>query len=427
LKISIADCSGMIFRKRSRAFLANCKDTLRNVKMEARKTSEVLLVVQNNSVPFDKRVWKEARSLKKAGYNVTVISPVTNMDPEKYEEIEEIIVHRFIVSPSRGTIYGYIEEYFTSVCKIFFLFFRIHMKKRFQVVHVANPPDFFWPLALICRVFGIKFIYDQHDLSPEMFKVKYGSGVGCKLLSINERLTVLFAHAIIVVNESFKRRSINLWHAKEGKYYIVRNGPEESFVPHPNPILRLKYKNKKVVLYIGLMTVNDNIEIIVEIARLIIQKEKREDFVFILLGDGEVLESIRVLVRKYGLESYVFFLGMVDHETVMEYLDIADVCIAPDMPNGMNEYLTLIKILEYMKCGRPFVSFALEETMNLAGEAGLFAVSVNDFSEKVLSIVDNPMIGRILGENGKKLVEEKYLWKHSEEKFLRLYEEITHV
>jgi len=383
-----------------------------------------LLIVQNNSFPFDKRVYREATSLKENGYNVFVICPRSNHDKEKELVYEEIHIKRYKDYLAKGGVVSYLLEYASSVLKIFFLFLASVIKNKIDVVHVANPPDFFWPIALTCKLFGIKFIYDQHDLSPEMSMVKFQNRILKKLLMLNEKLTVKFADAIIVVNNNFKERLITEWGTDRNKITVVYNGPHESFRVIQNDAMSDKYKNKKVILYIGLMTVNDNIEVIVNAANELINNRNKKDLHFVLIGDGDVRKKMEELAASYSITKNIEFTGIVNHDMVRKFLNVAEVCIAPDLPNGLNEYLTLVKVLEYMKTSKAFVAFKLKETMDFANGAGLYADDEADFASKIIYLLENPDVSATMGALGSKIINDNYLWSHSEEKLLNLYKSL---
>ncbi len=385
----------------------------------------VLLIVQNNSFPFDRRVYKEALSLKNNGFNVFVICPKSEKENKSFETIDGIEVYRYKDLPASGGKLSYILEYFNSISKIFFKSIKLIFTKKIDAVHVANPPDFFWPLAKFVRLFGVKFIYDQHDLAPEVAKIKFQSNFFHKLLLLNEKLTVKNADGIIVVNNSFKQRLIERYKIDKNLCEIVYNGPPEHFDAKPNEQLISKYQNYKVVLYIGLMAASDNINIIIEAAKKIVFEQNRKNIKFLLVGDGYARASLENLTKQYNLTEYVEFLGLVDYERVKEYLYIADVCVAPDTPNGLNEYLTLVKVLEYLKAGKAFVSFDLLETRVIANESGLYANDLNDYVEKILYLLDNPDIAEKMGQKGKERINRNFLWKHSEQHLLALYDKLS--
>jgi len=384
----------------------------------------ILLIVQNNSFPFDKRVLREAVTLKQNGNNVFVISPMSAHDTEKNTTHEGIKIIRYKDLLAKGKIRDYFFEYLNALIRIFFLTIKIIFKNKIDIVHIANPPDFFWPLAILCKVFGVKFIYDQHDLAPEMSHSKFQSNLIYKLLLINEKLSVKFADAIIVVNKTFKQRLIEKWNINPDKCIVVYNGPPKEFMPIKNDELINQYIDKKIVLYIGLMTVNDHIEVIINVANELINKRGKNNIHFILVGDGDVRKQMEELSNSYNLDNKIEFTGIVDHKRVREFLHLADVCVAPDLPNGLNEHLTLVKVLEYMKCSKAFVAFKLKETMDFSGEAGLYADNDFDFADKIELLLDNPDLEKEMGVKGNKIINDNYLWSHSEKVLLELYHSI---
>jgi glycosyltransferase involved in cell wall biosynthesis len=377
--------------------------------------------VQNISYPFDKRVMKEVSTLKNAGNSLIVISPTSAIDPLLFEQIDGVDVFRYTAPASDGSVIGFICEYAISLAKIYILFLKLYFSRKFEAVHVANPPDFFWPLALLGKLFQIKFIYDQHDLAPEMFRTKFGSGWLYKTLLWNERISALLADRIIVVNKTFKLRSLKNWNLRENKYAVIYNGPDEKFDAIPNECLSQRYRGKKILLYVGLMTVNDNIGLILEVVRQILSTYSKHEIHAILVGGGEIEQEMKNRAKQMGLTGFVEFTGIVNHERVMEFLGVADVCLAPDAPNGLNEFLTLVKILEYMKAGKPFVSLQLPETMEMAQGGGMYAGDVDEFASHITYLLDHPEVAEKLGAEGERIVRERYLWKHSEAILLGLY------
>lgn len=390
-----------------------------------KKKNNILFIIQNASFPFDRRVSKEADSLIQNGYNVYVVCPTSVYDTEKRDTYNGISIYRFKNYLSNSTIKGFFIEYLNSIIKILAFSIYLIFKKKISVVHIANPPDFFWVLAVFCKIVKVKFIFDQHDLSPEMFKIRFSNRFIYKILLWNEKMTVKMSDFVIVVNNSFKKRLENKWKIDNKNCVVVYNGPLNNFQPRPNDNLIERYKNVHVILYVGLMTVTDNIEMVIEAAKKILCELNRTDCFFILLGDGSVRLKLEGEVQKLGISENVKFLGIVDPKIVMEYLYIADVCIAPDRPNGLNEYLTLIKIFEYMKARKPFVAFNLAETKNVAANSGLYAENTDEFADKILYLIDNPNFAKQLGETGYKLVMENFLWEKSEQELLSLYSKLT--
>lgn len=383
---------------------------------------KVLIIVQNNSFPFDKRVSKEAKSLICAGNNVYVISPQSIIDQKKSEYVDGIRVVRYKVQNSDGSFLGFFLEYLVSISKIFMLATKLIIFERIDIIHVANPPDFFWPLAVLGKILKIKFIYDQHDLAPEMLLTKFNSRFLFYLLKLNQLLSLKLANGVIFVNNTF--RDLASEHIANIPTTVVYNGPPSDFDIVNCDELKQKYSNSIVILYVGLMTKNDNIEVVVEVAEIIKRVGYHKHIKFVLVGDGDIRPKIEELVKLKKIESMIEFTGLLPYDSVKKYLSLADVCIAPDKPNGLNEFLTLVKVLEYMKMRKPFVAFKLEETMKMAGDAGLYAGDENEFADNILKLLDSHELREKMGLIGKKIVEDEYSWDIQSKKLIDFYETI---
>jgi glycosyltransferase involved in cell wall biosynthesis len=386
----------------------------------------VLLIVQNNSFPSDKRVAKEALSLKEAGYEVSVISPAFGRDTLRRETWKEIEVFRYRHFESSGGLPGFVLEYGNALIRIFFLALALFVRKPFKSIHVANPPDFFWPMALFFKLFRVRFIFDQHDISAEMYRVnerKEKNGI-YKFLNWNEKMTVRCANGIITTNISIRDRLETLYGLRGKPCRVVYNGPSADFIAKENPELRKKYAGKRVLLYIGEMAGVDCVEVILNAAEAVVREHNRKDCVFILLGDGPDLPRLKVLAEQKDLGDFVEFTGRVSHEEVMHYLAVAEICLVPDEPNGLNEFLTLIKCLEYMKASRPFVAFDLKETRFIAADSALFARDLTEYVQHILHLLDNREQATAMGLAGLVRVEQGFLWSHQIPQLLKLYKQV---
>lgn len=390
------------------------------------KVCSILLIVQNNSFPTDKRVAKEAFSLKEAGYDVSVISPAFGDDQLLRDEWNGMAVYRYRHFESTGGLPGFMLEYANALIRIFFLSLGIFIRKPFKSIHVANPPDFFWPMALFFKLFGVKFIFDQHDIAPEMYRINEGKDKNLiyKILLWCEKLTIKCSSAIITTNQSIKDRIEELYGLGKRPCAIVYNGPNASFMPKANQILIDRYAGKKVVLYIGEMAVVDSIDVVIDVAEELVLKRGRTECRFILVGDGPERERLMALSEKKGLSGYVDFTGRVTHDQVMEYLYVADIGVAPDRENGLNEYLTLIKSLEYLKAKKPFVAFDLKETRNIAGGSALYAKDINEYVEHVAWLLDHPAEADEMGQIGEQRMVKDFLWKGQADRMVSLYREV---
>lgn len=390
------------------------------------KKKHVLLVVQNSYYPLDKRVVKEAESLNKNGYKVSVISPANDKYPEKRVKINDVDVYRYKNYEASGGMKGYILEYGNAIIKIFILALIIFFKKPFKSIHVANPPDFFWPMGLFFKLFGVKFIFDQHDIAPYMYLVNENKDKNkiYKFLELCEKLTIRFANGIITTNQSILDRQHEIMGKKKEFETIIYNGPSENFESKENKELSEEFKEKKVILYIGLMAPQDCVYNIVNAGNSLINEKSIKNCHFVLLGDGPEINKLKKLVENYKIEDYFSFKGMVSHEEVMEYLYISDVCLVPDMPNGLNEYLTLIKTLEYMKAAKPFVSFDLKETKFIGGKHALYSKDFEEYVDNIEYLLKNPDISVKMGHEARERVISHFSWDFQEKKMIEFYKKI---
>lgn len=390
---------------------------------------KVLMIVENYSVPFDKRVWREAKALKDAGCKVRILCPRTPDNPEPYSVIDDIEIFRFPMYFSAGTALGYVLEYINFLILAMFYVFYIYIKKGFDVVHVSNPPDLLWIIALPFKLLGVRFIYDQHDLVPETFKSKFPDAQKSLIISILlllEKVSYKLADAVIVTNKSYYSNALERGNIKSEKVFIVRNGPDlREFTPLP-PKEDWKFGHKYLCAFIGVMGRQDGVDKIIEAARYIIKEIKRTDVGFILIGKGEEYERLIEMTQNLELSNHVKFTGRVDDSTAIEILCTADVCLAPDPPGPLNDLSTMNKVMEYMALGKPIVSFDLKETRFSAQEASIYAKGDDptEFARGILYLLENSDLRKKMGEYGRKRVETELRWEKQIENLYRVYKHI---
>jgi glycosyltransferase involved in cell wall biosynthesis len=385
----------------------------------------ILIILENSCIPLDPRVWNEARALRQNGYEVTVLCPKTKNYSKGYECIDGIHIYRHPMPDPGGGILGYILEY--SAALFFEMLFAswIYFRRGFKVIQGCNPPDTIVFVALPFRLLGVKYIFDHHDASPELYLAKFSkNGLLFSTLTFFEKLTYRFSDAVIVTNNSYKSLALKRGHRKPEDVFVVRNGPDpERFKVVPaQPELR----NGKPYLvgYVGHMDVQDGLDILLDVAAHIKQMG-RNDVHFTCVGGGPSLPALRQMVREKALESTVTFSGRVSDEALLNVLSTADVCVNPDKPCEMNNISTMIKIMEYMSLGKPIVQFECVEGRFSAGDASLYASPqnmVNDFACKILWLLDHPEERKRMGDLGRRRVEDELAWKFSVNDLLAAYE-----
>ncbi len=388
-----------------------------------------LLIVENNSVPLDARVWKEACSLRDAGAKVSAISPVMRENNARFEEVDGIEIHRYKSSFSDGTVVGYLREYIVAFLKTTALLHKVLAHgPRLRVVHVANPPDIFWILSVYLRLWGVKFIFDEHDLTPEAYLSRFNhreseTGIMYKILVRMEKLSYLLSDAIISTNESYKDKAISVNSSYAKKTFVVRNGPDtRSFVPtvsHP------EYKKGRTYLaaYMGIMAVQDGVDYIVRAVDLLIKEKKFSDFIVYIIGTGDEWDNLRRMSEQLCLNDYIIFTGFIPRATTLEILSTADVCLSPDPLNPLNDQSTMNKVMEYMALGKPMVSFGLKEARFSAGESAYY-VTNNDadaFADGMLYLFEHPDVCQRMGVMGRKRIDDVLSWQIQAEHLLEVY------
>jgi glycosyltransferase involved in cell wall biosynthesis len=386
---------------------------------------KILIIVENIPVPFDTRVWKEATSLQTAGYEVTVICPRAKGCSEPYELLEGVHIYRHPTAKEGNSPFGYLFEYGYALFWEFLYTMWVFLRRGFQVLQGCNPPDDIFLVAWPYKLFGVKYIFDHHDASPELYLSKYEKqGAFYKIQVLLEKLTYRVADVVMATNCSYKDLAITRGGLAPEDVFVVRNGPDlQTFKPvAPNPAL--KYGRPFLVGYVGTMSVQEGLDILLDVA-LHIKNMGRTDIHFTCIGGGPGLPALRQMVVDKNLQDTVNFTGRVSDADLLEILSTADVCVNPDKPCEMNDISTMIKIMEYMALGKPIVQFDLKEGRFSAQEASLYSDTknqVSDFAKNILWLIDNPEERRRMGDFGRKRVENELAWEYSTQNLLAAYE-----
>ena len=384
----------------------------------------VCIIVENLPVPVDRRVWCEARALRDAGYAVSVICPKgKNACTASYEILDGIHIYRHRAWEASGAV-GYLLEYAWALLAELYLALKVFSHSRFRVLQGCNPPDTIFLIGLILRPFGVRYIFDHHDLSPEVFEAKFGGarGLFCSLTRLAEKWSFRVANVSIATNESFKEVAVTRGGKRPEDVFVVRNCPDlTAFRRRP---VRPEIKQKPLlVVYVGFMGQQDGLELLLEAIEHIVKREKRQDTHFLFIGKGTMLPALREMAAKKELDRFVTFTGQVPHDEVVSYLSNADVGVAPDPKTPMNDNSTMIKIFEYMALALPVVLFDLKEGRRTAGPAALYAKPNDpiDFANQVNRLLNSAELRRQLGECGRKRIEEGMNWEVEKISLLQAY------
>ena len=388
----------------------------------------ILIVVENLPVPFDRRVWQEANTLKEHGADVSIICPKMKGYVKKYEQLNGIDIYRHPLPFEAKGALGYLLEYSTALFWEFVLSWKIYFKKRFHVIHGCNPPDLIFLVAIFFKLFGVKYVFDHHDINPELYIAKYNKkGFFYRVMVLAERLTFMAANYSIATNESYKEIAIGRGKMKPEKVCVIRSGPKLDRLRLTSGNEKYKRGRKYMVGYVGVIGEQEGLDLLLESVKHIVSE--RSDVQFGIVGGGTELETLKALTTDMGLKDYVDYYGRVDDETMVDVLNTADVCVNPDRPTEMNNLSTMNKIMEYMALKKPIVQYDLKEGKYSARDASLYAsnTSTRDFADKVSWLLDNPEERIHRGEYGYKRILTELSWEYESKKLVAFYKSVLRI
>lgn len=388
---------------------------------------KVLIIVENLPVPFDRRVWQEARTLCEAGAQVVIVCPVGKGFERRYEKLEGIHIYRHPLPPEQSSAIGYLLEYGTALFWESWLAWKILFRHGFDIIHGCNPPDLIFLVAWQFRLLGKRYLFDHHDINPELYEAKFARrDIFWRLLGLCEWLTFKSARTVISTNESYKAIAIQRGGKNPEDVFVVRSGPDLSRVKAVPPDPTLKRGRRFLVGYVGVMGEQEGIDLLLESVRYLVHDRQREDIQFILVGSGPSLAEMQRLAQKMKLTDYVTFTGRAPDEMLFSVLSTADVCVNPDRVNPMNDKSTMNKILEYMALGKPIVQFELTEGRYSAREASLYAKPNDpvDFAEKIVELLADDEKRKRLGEIGRRRVQGELAWSYEAAKVIAAYNHV---
>lgn len=385
----------------------------------------VLIVIENMSYTYDTRIQKIARTLERAGHRVTVICPRYPGDPLKSSKGGIAVAFYPIPRLPRGA-FGHLLEYAYSLTAVVLLSSAAFIKIRFDAIHICNPPDIFFAVGGLYRLLGKRFVFDQHDLCPELSQVRYGKRRWLyRLLLALERWTYRAADHVLVTSESGRERAIRRGGVDQARLTLVYNGPDISRMPEtrgtaaPRDIVE--------VGYVGDMNPQDGVDYLLRAAGHIRSVHQRADVRFVLVGDGSAYDALRRTAERLALGDTVEFTGRLTPSAAMQRLASCDLCVIPDPKNEFTDSCVMVKSLEYMALGKPIVAFELRETRTICGDAALYARE-NDFRQlahEILKLADDPVLRCRLGQIGRRKIETELAWTFCERALLRAYEGVS--
>ena len=385
----------------------------------------ILMLLENYHFPGDGRVRREALTLTKAGYRVSVICQRTARQPW-HEQYQKIHVYRYPAPPTAPGFWGYLAEYGYSLAAAFVLSLVVLLQQGFDVLHAHNPPDLYVLLGLFYKGFGKRFVYDHHDLAPEMYEVMYGEKgrpLLHKVLRFFERLSLRTADQVITTNESYKRLEMARAGLPAERITVVRNGPEPQRIYAMAADPTLHPPGCTLLGYVGDMGRHDGLDYLLRALHHLVYTLQRTDFRCVIIGVGDMWDDLQALTVDLGLTPYVHFTGWVSDETLVRYLASVDICLDPDPRNAFTDHSSMIKMTEYMALGKPIVAFDLTEHRVTAQAAALYAQPNDEaaFARQIVHLIDHPAVREQMGRLGRQRVENELAWPRQEAHLLNAY------
>lgn len=391
----------------------------------------VLILVENLAVPFDRRVWLECGALHQAGYQVAVICPTGEGYTAPYELRDGIHIYRYPPAPPTRGFLSYAWEFAYCWLRTAWLSLRVLRRQSFDVIHACNPPDTFWLLGVFYRLLGKRFLFDQHDLCPEVYLARFGETrrgtLVHRALGFLEQCTYRTADVVVSTNESYREVALTRGRVRPERCFVVRSAPSRERFAVIRPVdPRLKRGRPFLVAYLGVMAPQDGVDYLVRAAHHLVRERGRADIGFTLVGAGDSYDDLTALTRSLGLDESVHFTGRIPDAEVEALLATADVCVSPDPKNPLNDVSTMNKVLEYMACGRPIVAFDLRETRISAGEGALYAEPnrVEDLAGCIERLLADPERRERMGRYNRQRFLDHMAWEYSTTQLLRAYETV---
>jgi glycosyltransferase involved in cell wall biosynthesis len=394
----------------------------------SRGHGKVLILVQNLSVPFDRRVWLECQSLVGAGFEVAVVCPKAPGDPT-YSRLNGVDLYKYRPYAPGGSSASFIIEYAYSFFATLLLSLRASWHGRFTVVQSCNPPDLFWPIGILFRLLHRSaFVFDHHDLCPELYESRFPDGkkLVYRALRLMERRTMRTADHVIATNDSYREIVVERDGVAQTGVTVVRTGPDLNRLSRTAVERDLRRGRPHLAAYLGVMGPQDGVDLLLEVADHVVHRLGRRDISFTLIGSGDCFDELVEQSRRLDLTDFVTFTGRIPDGEVSAILSTADVGISPDPKNPLNDVSTMNKTMEYMTFALPVIAFDLRETRVSAGDAAVYATpnDVNEFAGLLVDLVDDEPRRFIMGLAGRARIQYALAWEHQAPRYVEVYEKL---
>jgi glycosyltransferase involved in cell wall biosynthesis len=390
-------------------------------KRARRRRPRCVIVVENLPVPFDRRVWQEALALRDAGWSVSVICPRTERYPLAFENIDGIGVYRHSLPLEAKGKLAFLSEYAAALFHETRLLFKVFRERGFDVIQACNPPDLIFLAALPYVLIGKAFVFDHHDVCPELFAAKFNrKGFLHRALLWLERRTIALANMVISTNETFREIAIDRGGKSPEDVVTVYSVPDASRIRRVEPDESLRAGKRLILGYMGIIGVQDGLDHLVRAVDHLVNVRGITDVRTVVVGDGPALASVRALATELGLDEHILFTGYLSGEPLLKTLSAFDIGVIPDPYNEYNDKISMNKVFEYSALGIPFVSYDLSETRRLIGDAGVFAANrtPDGLGDAIARLTADDALRTAAGARALALAQERFSWKSEAAKYI---------
>jgi len=387
------------------------------------KPRSCVIVVENLPVPFDRRVWQEAQALKRAGWQVSVICPSNTKFPAPYEIIDGIAVYRHPLPAEGRSSLSYFREYSMALFHETRLLIRVYRERGFSIIQACNPPDLIFMTAAPFKLLGKRFIYDQHDVAPELYAVKYKSkGFLYKLLLMFERFSYGMADYVITANATFRDIAIERGGKDPKRVEVVYGVPDRNRIRRVDPDPEVRDGRRFVIGYLGIINDQDGVDHFMHMAAELARRGA--DFRAVVVGDGPALPAVRALATALDLDRNVVFTGYLSGEPLLAHISAFDIGVIPDPYNEANDVMSMNKVFEYCALGIPTASYPLRETKRLLGSAGVYAATLDPagLADACLRLMEDDALFAACVQEARRLAADSFVWEREAKKYVDVYE-----
>jgi glycosyltransferase involved in cell wall biosynthesis len=384
-----------------------------------------VIVVENLPVPMDRRVWQEAQALARAGWKVSVICPSNESFPAKFEIIDDIAIYRHPLPPDGRGALTYFREYACALFHEFRLLVRVHRERGFSIIQACNPPDLIFLVAAPFKLLGKRFIYDQHDVSPELFAVKFeNKGFLYHALLFFERCSYAMADFVVTANATFKDLAVSRGRKDPSQVEVVYGVPDRKRIHRVSPEPGLKGDRRFVIGYIGIINEQDGVDHFIKAVDELVHAKGFRDFRAVVVGSGPALAQVRELASSLNLSDFIVFTGYLNGEALLSHISAFDIGVIPDPYNEANDVMSMNKVFEYCALGIPTASYPLRETKRLLGGAGVYAPTLDPagLAEACLSLLQDDALRARCSAEAARLSAETFVWDHEAKKYVDAFE-----